>query len=147
METWYLYGLAAALFFGTYIVVSKVATSEKYMGLNIHAAVLLMLVGIGVVFLAYSLSQGLPDLKGSPLTLGLAILAGMLWAAGMVVSYIALSSGADVARLTPVYNMNTLVAVALGIVLLGELPSGGFERIKVIIGAILIVIGGILLAG
>ncbi|MCX6775983.1 MAG: GRP family sugar transporter [Candidatus Micrarchaeota archaeon] len=145
METWILYGVIAALLFGTYVVVSKVVTSEKYFGLNIHAAVFLMLIGIAIVFLLYSFSGGVPKLANNPTTLALAILAGVLWAAGMIITYIALNSGADVTRLTPVYNTNTLVAVTLGIILLGELP-GSTEKIKVIVGAILIVIGGILVS-
>ena len=145
METWIIYGVVAAFLWGTYTVLSKYVSSNEHLGLNIHAAVFFMLVGIGIVFLAYSFSQGVPSLTGEPSTLVLAILAGMLWAGGMIVVYLALSSGADVSRIAPLYNTNTLIAVALGMILLRELPAGT-ERIKVVIGAILIIIGGILVS-
>lgn len=58
---------------------------------------------------------------------------------------LALVNKADVSRLVPIFNTNTLVAVALGMILLKELPAGT-EKIKVVIGAILIVVGGVLVS-
>jgi len=62
-----------------------------------------------------------------------------------VFAFLAFSAGAEVAKLVPIYNTNTLIAVILGLLLLHEVPAVD-ERIKVIIGAILIVIGGILVS-
>ena len=58
----------------------------------------------------------------------------------MLIVLKALKSGVDVAKLAPIYNVNTLFAVLLGIIFLHEIPHPG-EMIRVIIGAILIVIG------
>jgi len=69
-----------------------------------------------------------------------------LWALGQLFAILALVNKAPVSRLTPIYNTNTLVAVLLGIILLRELPTGA-STIKVLIGAVLIVIGGILVSG
>jgi len=145
METWYIYGIIAALLYGLSAVTAKYATSSNYIGLDIQTAAFLMLIGIGIVFLAYAFSGGMPSLTNNTTALSVGILAGALWAAGMVVTFFALKSGAEISKLAPLYNTNTLVAVTLGIVLLKELPAGT-EKIKVIIGAILIVIGGILLS-
>jgi len=70
---------------------------------------------------------------------------GVLWALGMVFSLFAFRAGADVARAVPIFNCNTLVAVLLGIIVLHEVPNlAGVMRI--LIGSLLIVFGGILVA-
>ena len=103
----------------------------------------LMWAGIGIVFVLYWLMSG-----GEKLNLRLpAIVAGVssggLWALGMLFSLCAIKAGADVARLAPIYNSNTLVAVLLGIVLLHEVRDAS-GILKVVIGSVLIVLGGIL---
>lgn len=172
MPAWLIYGLLASFCWGSYTIVSKVVTSEKYLGIQPGDASLLMLGGITIVCLPYFLSQQktesvLLKLVGilvmavilgymvyslkqtgtqiSLSTLGFGLLQGMLWASGMVFAFIAFSGGADAVKLVPIYNTNTLVAVTLGLVLLHEIPSPD-ERLKVIAGAILIIIGGILVS-
>ena len=172
MPTWLLYGLLASLSWGTYAVVARVVISEKYFGIQPTAASLMMLGGITFVFMLYFLirqemlsilakSGGILLIIGvlgyilfllkqsgvaiSPATVGLGILQGVLWASGMIFSFLALALGAEVAKLVPIYNTNTLIAVTLGLILLREIPAPD-ERLKVIIGAILIVIGGILIS-
>lgn len=142
METWLIYAVLAALSWGTYIVINKLAASQ---GINPFAAALAMGVGIigifGILFLA-TRARFEGNLEG----IGLSVLAGIVWAIGMVFALLALSNKAPVAKLNPIYNTNTLITVLIGVILLHELPSGT-EKIKVIIGAILIVIGGILVSG
>ena len=140
-----MYGLAASLFFGIFAIANKVATSEKYYGVNPSAASVLMGLGILVVFVAFALYEGgLAMPKSIPGT-GYSVLSGIMWGAGMVFVLKALSSGADVAKLAPIYNTNTLVAVILGILLLKELPAAS-AILKVVAGAILIVIGSVLVS-
>ena len=76
--------------------------------------------------------------------LGFGFLQGILWAGGMVLAFLAFSSGADAAKLVPIYNTNTLIAVMIGLFALHEVPAPD-ERLKVVTGALLIVIGGILI--
>lgn len=142
MQNWLVYGLLASLFWGSYIVAAKVASSEKYYGINPFQVSLFMLVGVAIVFIATSFWQGfsMPESKAGT---AVAVFAGVLWASGMTVSLIALQKGADVARLTPLYNTNTLVAVFLGILLLKELPASQ-DLIKVLVGSVLIMIGTVL---
>jgi len=170
MTNWLIYGLAASIFWGTYAVVCKVVTSEKYLGLSSGQASLLMFGGITMVLLGYFLWQQktmAPWLRSMGVLLlllilgyvvyslkniglqvslskvGLGFLQGILWAGGMVMAFLALKAGAEAAKLVPVYNTNTLIAVIIGLALLHEVPAPE-QRIKVIIGAILIVAGGIL---
>lgn len=170
MQTWLWYGIFAALFWGANAVVNKVLTSDKYFKVGVGVAGLLMVVGILAVILAYFLIQQ-KDLSifikvfgifivvilavyvvfvmkktGSVVSfpiIALGILQGLLWGSGMVLTFLAFQSGADASRLVPIYNSNTIVAVLLSILFLGELPLIG-DKIKVFIGALLVVIGGVL---
>ncbi len=147
MENWLLFGLLAAVCYGSSALFAKVATSDKYYGVNQSLFMLLMLIGIAIVFIANSyLAKGNLTLPSNPLALGACVAAGILWALGMAFTVWALVGGADIARLTPIYNINTLIAVILGILVLGELPSSP-DKLKVLTGALMIVIGSILVSG
>ena len=145
MENWLIYGLATSLFFGVFAISNKVATSEKYYGLNPSAASIFMGIGILAVFVGFALYGGNFAMPKSIPGAGYGLLSGIMWGAGMVFVLKALSSGADVAKLVPIYNTNTLVAVILGIVLLKEIPVAS-AILKVLAGAILILIGSVLVS-
>ena len=53
----------------------------------------------------------------------LALIAGMIWGLGFIAVAIALAQKADVARLAPIYNTNTILAVLMGIIFLHEIPD------------------------
>ena len=144
MPTWIIFGIIASLCWGSYIIASKVATSEKYFGINPAWAALFMLVGVAIVFIIGAIKEGVPVPVSKP-GIGFAILSGFLWGLGMYVSLKAISIGADVSKLTPLYNTNALVTVLLGIVLLHELPKAG-DIVRVVIGAVLIIVGAILVS-
>ena len=147
MENWLLFGLLAALCYGANAIFAKVATSSKYFAVGQAVFMLLMLLGIGIVFIANAIvTKGDFTLPSNPLALGACVAAGILWGLGMMFTTWALVGGADISRLTPIYNTNTLVAVILGILVLGELPSSP-DKLKVITGALLIVIGSVLVSG
>lgn len=141
MDAWIIYAILASLSWGTYIVVNKVAISK---GMNPYFALALMAVGIVGLFAAVFFITK-PSIQTDSTSLTLAIVAGALWALGQLFAILALVNKAPVAKLVPIYNTNTIVAVLLGIILLRELPSGT-ATIKVIIGALLIVAGGILVS-
>jgi len=145
MQTWLIYGILTSIFWGCYILASKVATSEKYFGLKSSHVSLLMLIGIAIVVTANLIYEGKSPFPKSKLGIGFAVLAGILWALGITFSLKALNAGADVSKLTPIYNTNTLIAVILGIILLKEIPAAN-QMIKVVLGAICIVIGAILVS-
>ncbi len=142
MESWLLYAILTSLSWGGYIILMKIATSEKYYGLNPAYVLLFMLVGIAVLFVGnFLLSEpSLPTSKGAVM---ISIAAGALWAFGIWASLRAISGGAEIAKLAPIYNTNTLIAVLLGIVFLHELPASS-ELLRVLLGAVLIVLGSVL---
>ena len=146
MQTWIIYGILASFFWGSYIIAAKVATSEKYFGINPALVSLFMLVGMAAVFVIAVLLEGNFETPKSSLGIVFSVLAGVLWALGIFVSIKALSLGASVSKLAPLYNTNTLVAVFLGIVLLKEIPNSTGNTLKLIIGAILIVVGAFLVS-
>ena len=70
---------------------------------------------------------------------------GVLWGAGVACISIAMSRfGGKLSQLVPLYNMNTLVAVAIGLVAFSEWQTVSWAR--VLVAAVLIVAGGILAA-
>jgi len=174
LPIWLIFGLAAAFCYASNAICNKVVTSEKYLGIGVLPAALLMLVGICLTFLAYFLltQENLSvwakvggtvlavfitayllyivfiELKvgPAPLVIGLGLLQGIFWGVGMIVTFLAWQTGVDAARLVPIYNMNTLMAVFIGLIILQEVPVAT-ARIKVVAGAILVVIGGILVSG
>ena len=75
----------------------------------------------------------------------MAIIAGAVWAVGMIAVAIAISQKADVARLAPIYNVNTILAALMGIIFLKEIPDVS-QMIRVIGGAVLVVIGAIMVS-
>jgi uncharacterized membrane protein len=144
METWVVYAVLAALSWGTYIVLNKMAFQHDS---SLNPFTVAMMMGLGIIGLfgiIFFLTQPQVNLQ-KPDALVLSIIAGALWGLGQIFAILALVNRAPVSRLTPIYNTNTLVAVLLGIILLKELPAGT-EKIKVIIGAALIVVGGILVS-
>lgn len=73
------------------------------------------------------------------------LLAGLSWGLGaLLVSYAIATYGTPVAVLTPLFNMNTLVAVLLGMVIFAEWKT--LQVSYVVTGAILIVVGGIVIS-
>ena len=48
-------------------------------------------------------------------------------------------------QLAPIYNANTIIAVILGIILLKEIPNAS-QMIRIIIGAVMIVVGAVLVS-
>lgn len=142
MPTWIIYGISAALALGAWIVAGKVAITK---GIHPFLLAWCVIIGMIIVFgISYFLGAKfpLPENKMAPI---FGILAGILLGLGIALQLKALAVGADVARLAPLYNTNTLVAVLLGIILLHELPQGG-DIVRVVLGAVLIVIGATLVA-
>ena len=76
---------------------------------------------------------------------GLALIAGIIWSVGFLAIAIAISQKADIARLAPIYNTNTLIAVLLGIIFLKEIPDAS-SIFRIIGGAVLIVVGAVLVS-
>jgi len=143
MNSWIIYALLASLSWGSYIVIAKFAFAKG--DLNPFVAALATGIGVlgffGILYLTQMQNAPFTNLEG----IGISIVAGAVWALGQVFAIMAIVNKAPVAKLVPLYNTNTLIAVLIGIILLKELPAGT-EKIKVLIGAVLIVIGGIMVS-
>ena len=145
MKTWLVFALLSMFCWGSYIVVAKVATVEKYCALGPKWSAILMMGGIAIVMAIYlSFSKGVKPTLTLPATIA-GMSQGILWAMGMVFSLLAFEAGADVSRAVPIFNCNTLVAVLLGIMVLKEIPDAtGIVRIA--IGSAMVILGGVLVA-
>ena len=141
MENWIIYGLIASLCFAVQTVIYKVAfqkgTSTPYYASFIFA------VGIILTFAVFMLFK--PDFQFQWKSSSWLLVSGIIWAIGFLAVAVAIAEKADVARLAPIYNTNTLLAVLMGIIFLKEIPDTS-QMFRVISGAVLIVIGSILVS-
>lgn len=143
MQQWIIYGLLASLFFGINVIFLKIA-STRGVGLNPYTAAFAYGIGAFILFsLVYFFK--LPRFNNNWDGVIFAVIAGAIWALGLVMVSVAIVNKGDISKLAPLYNTNTLIAVLLGIIFLKEIPAGT-EIIKVVSGAVLIVIGAILVS-
>lgn len=143
MQSWLVYGLLASLCFGINVIIFKIATTRGN-GLNPYLAAFAYGTGgflLFSIFYLFNMTEFNSNWKG----IWLGVLSGAMWALGMVLVALAIAKKADIARLAPIYNTNTLVAVVLGIILLKEIPDAT-NIIKVVAGALMIVIGAVLVS-
>jgi len=76
---------------------------------------------------------------------GFALLAAILFAFGSVCIALGYRNGANASTFVALFNTNTLIATVLGLVLLKEFVGlSGFAIAKIIVGALLVISGGIL---
>ena len=141
MESWVFYGIVAAVCFGVNTIIFKIAMQKG----NLNPAYASFAFGIGILaaFLVYFFAK--PSLQFEWKSTTLAIVAGIIWAIGFLAIAIAISQKGEIARLAPLYNANTIIAVVLGIILLKEVPDMS-QMIRVIIGAVMIVAGAVLVS-
>lgn len=144
LKNWIVYGLIASLAWGSYALLLKLAISARYYSCDPIVAFLMIGLATVIVSSAIFVRDKENVTSFSKIGLGLAFTSGIIWAIGIYfVIFAFFNLQADVARLVPLYNTNTLVATLLGIVLLHEVPS---QRLITLLGAILIVIGGSIIA-
>ena len=141
MQSWVFYGIVAAICFGINTVLYKIASQRG----NFSPAFGSLVFGIGILvaFLVYFFAK--PSLQFEWKSTSLAVVAGIVWAVGFLAIAVAISQKGEVARLAPLYNSNTIIAVVLGIVLLKEVPDVS-QMWRVIAGAIMIVAGAALVS-
>ena len=141
MENWVVYGLIAAVCFGVQTIIYKYAAQKG--NLSPYYASFVFALGIILIFAVLLLFK--PGFDFEWKSSGMLFASGVIWGIGFIAIAIAISQNADVARLAPIYNTNTLVAVLLGILILHEVPDTT-QMFRVIVGAVLIVVGAILVS-
>ncbi|MBT4120198.1 MAG: hypothetical protein HOG89_02870 [Candidatus Peribacter sp.] len=133
-------GVMPGIIFGLTNTLVK-ASTEK--GISIPFYVIC--TGAGTLLIGAIMLMVMKDTKVSLASGGYAFTAGALWAAGVSGILIALQNyDASISIITPLFNMNTLVTVALGLWLFSE-----WQTVKVpqlLLGSLLIVIGGAVVA-
>jgi len=133
-------GLLPALLFGLSGVVQKLSAKA-----GIGTGPFLVIVGltvavIGGLFTAVEQDTAVNRLSGLH-----AGLFGVLWGVGIAAIAIALGRyDGQISQLVPLYNMNTLVAVIVGLVVLSEWQS--VEPARLLLGAVLTIAGGVVAA-
>ena len=141
MENWIWYGIIAAICFGLNTVIYKIAFQRT--GFSPYYGGFVFALGIVLVFGLIFLFKPSSDFEWK--STSLVFVAGMIWAIGFLSIAIAISQKADISRLAPIFNTTTIVAVLLGIFLLKEIPNST-QIIKTIAGALLIVVGAVLVS-
>ena len=133
-------GFLPALIYGGSALLQKMSTN-----LGISLSAYLVATGIGVVLVgicfyvydnsfAFSFESGL-----------YACAFGLTWGiASGLVAYTLLNYEVPISQLVPLYNMNTLVAVLLGLIVFSEWKD--LHTIKLLAGSIFIVAGAVLVA-
>ena len=133
-------GILPALFFGIAGVFAKPSTQA-----GIGTGPYLVCVGLAVALVGLVFHLSIPDKTISIRSGGFAVLVGLTWgfAAGLV-AFTLSKYATPISKLVPLYNMNTLVAVCIGLVVFAEWKDVHIS--KLIIGSVLVVIGGTLVA-
>lgn len=141
-QTWGLVigGLLPALLFGFSNVFAKAANSA---GIGLGLYIISIGASVAVVGILIYLLQ--PDntfsLKALLHTAGV----GLSWAIGSAcIAYALVKHSARISTLVPLFNMNSLVAVLLGLWLFAEWKD--VNALKLLAGAVLIAVGGTLVA-
>ncbi len=129
-------GVLAAFLFGLSGVLQKVSNQH---GISLGPYMVFTGVAITLIGAVFWLTsrEGTFNLMSG----GMAASFGTLWALGTICIAVALVKyNASISQLVPLYNMNTLIAVAIGLLALGEYRTVDIRYL--IPGAIAIVIGG-----
>ena len=135
-------GLLPALFYGLSAITMKAGAEYK-----ISTPSYLMIIGVAIFFTGLLVKPLLDTAENSLnlTTVGFSLVSGFFWALGTTfVNYSILKFNAPLAILTPLYNMNTLVAVLGGMIIFAEWKT--VNSVPVFLGTILVVCGGILLS-
>jgi uncharacterized membrane protein len=131
-------GLLPALLYGVAGVLQKTASKT-----GIGPGPYILIIGVVAAIIGGIITLISRDTSvtwsGGLQTAGFAV----LWSAAIVSIMLALGRyEGPVSVIVPLYNMNTLIAVLLGLLVLGEWE--GVNHWRLIVGAVLIVVGGAL---
>lgn len=133
-------GFIPALLFGMAGIFQKASNQA---GISLPIYVILSGLGaffVGLVFFLTK-SETVISLKSGFFAIGI----GICWALGLALVAIAITTHhAPLSKLVPLYNMNTLVTVLLGLILFSEYKD--INVLKLIAGTVFITIGGTLVA-
>lgn len=133
-------GLLPALFFGVAGVCQKWSNQH-----GITTGAYLVSIGIGVVLVGAVLWAVNTDQKFNTAAIVPAVGMGVSWGIGVVLVALGISKyGSPISQLAPLYNMNTLVTVVIALFVFAEWKD--VHLVKLLFGALFIIIGGVLVS-
>ena len=134
-------GLLPALFYGVSSVFAKSSTNA---GMSVGGH--LFVIGIAVSITGLLFNVLLPGNVPSLMAVASSSMQGVFWGLGTGCVVLGLLKyQAPLAKLVPLYNMNTLVTSGLALVIFAEWRA--VNPLQLLVGAGLIVAGGILVSG
>ena len=146
MPAWILFGIGASLMLGAANIPQKVAVgglseySLSPFAYGILVGIVMIIINVGLLFYYKENLQLFAKKEW-----WFALLAAVLFVVGSLFITLGYRKGADASSFVALFNTNTLVATILGLVLLKEFATlTGIGIVKVLIGAILVVAGGVL---
>ena len=141
MASWILFGLGASLALGAANIPQKIAMTGgaaiSPFAYGVLAGAVIIIVNLAMLYY-YGDSWHLTAKR----EWGFALLAAVLFAIGSVCIAVGYRSGANASQFVALFNTNTLVATVLGLVILHEF--GTVVVWKVVTGAVLVIVGGLL---
>jgi uncharacterized membrane protein len=133
-------GLLPAVLFGVASIFQKTAARA-----GVGTGPYLIAIGAVVLLVGVAVTAAQSDATATREGVAWACGYGLLWSAAIGCIVLALARyDANISQLVPLYNLNTLVAVAIGMVVLGEWRDVVPWRVAA--GALLAVAGGVLVA-
>ena len=133
-------GILPALLFGFSGICQKWSNQH-----GISTGAYLVFIGIGVVMVGVVLWMLNAKQQYNVASVIPALGLGVSWGLGAFCVAVGISKySAPLAKLVPLYNMNTLVAVLLALVIFSEWKE--VHLVKLSIGAVLIILGGVLVS-
>ena len=133
-------GLLPALLFGAASIFQKTAARA-----GISTGFYLIAIGAVVLLVGIAVTVAQSDTTATREGVAWACGYGLLWSAAIGCIVLALARyDANISQLVPLYNLNTLVAVAIGMTVMGEWRD--VVPWRVVAGAVLAVAGGVLVA-
>jgi len=133
-------GIIPALLFGISGICQKLSNQH-----GISTGAYVVSVGLGVVLVGVALCLFNTSQTANMKSIIPAVIMGLCWGVGVLLVSMAISRyDTKLSILAPLYNMNTLVTVIGALIIFSEWKD--VNVVKLIIGALLIVAGGVLVS-
>lgn len=134
-------GILPALFYGISNLFAKASTNA---GMSVGGQ--LIVIGLAISAMGLLFNQVLPGNIPSLAAIASSTMQGLCWALGTGCVVLGLLKyQTPLSKLVPLYNMNTLVTAGLALVIFLEWREA--NPTQLLLGAILIILGGILVSG
>jgi uncharacterized membrane protein len=133
-------GILPALLYGVTGIFQKMSAEADG-----GAGTYLVFLGIGTIIVGLILRRVLPEQVVSWRPAAFALIAGVTFSLGAgLISVALIKHRASIAQLTPLYNMNVLVTVVLGLLLFAEYRD--LHVVRLLGGTALLIVGALLVS-